>query len=48
MNESIFSIFIILLLLKLTGLIICSWWIVFAPFWLPILLGLILGILNEL
>jgi hypothetical protein len=41
-------LFVVLLLLKLTGLIICSWWVVFFPIWLPILVGFIFGILNEL
>lgn len=39
------TIFIILFILKLVGVITISWWWVFSPIWLPLILYVILGMI---
>lgn len=41
-------LFIVFLVLKLTGLITWSWWWVTAPLWGPFVLLLVLGILAAI
>jgi len=38
------GLFITFLCLQLTGVIVWSWWWVFAPLWIPFVLGIILKI----
>lgn len=37
-------LFVVFLVLKLCGIIAWSWWWVFSPFWIPVLLGFIIFI----
>lgn len=40
----LFAIFALLVILRLSGIIACSWWIVTMPLWLPIVFIILLGI----
>ena len=41
-------LFIVFLVLKLTGNIDWSWWWVFSPFWIPVVLVVVIFILTIL
>lgn len=40
----LFAIFALLVILRLSGIIACSWWIITLPLWLPIAFLILLGI----
>lgn len=39
-------LFVIFMVLKLTDLVDWSWWWVTAPLWIPVALGLVLGLVT--
>jgi len=40
------TIFIVLTLLKIFGLVNFSWWWLLIPFWIPILLAIVIGMFS--
>lgn len=40
-------IFVVFLILKLVGVITWSWWWVFSPFWIPLLLIILASVIIK-
>lgn len=41
------TVFIVFLILKLVGVITWSWWWVFSPLWLPLVVLFVVGLIAE-